>query len=61
MSIVMALAERHTELDSTRGWIVVSEREWNAYWRSFGALHMYHHAARGGNTLSFRGCQLRVL
>lgn len=52
---------KHTEADSRRGWMVVSEKEWNAYFHSFGVKHLYWHEAVGGNTLSFRGCQLRVL
>lgn len=61
MSIVTTLIQRHTDRDQKRGWICVSEKEWNAYFRSFGMMHFYYNAALSGPTLAFRGCQLRVL
>lgn len=61
IDIVETLMNRHSSLDDERGWIVVSEKEWNAYYSKFGNKHMLYHHAMGGNTLSFRGCQLRVL
>lgn len=62
MTIVEHLQTKHTVRDSKRGWMAVSEKEWNAYYRECGGWHFASwEAGRSLNTLSFRGCQLRVL
>lgn len=67
MTILEHLTQKHTDRDSKRGWMCVSEKEWNIAWRKFGMMQEGVKKYRDGRQFSakqsvtFRGCQLRVL
>jgi hypothetical protein len=62
MEIISALNKRFTDTDAQHGWIFVSEKEWNKYWKWFkGDKSVPRVSYKTRSSLTFRGCQLRVL